>query len=139
MRRATCGRRALLAVSPRAVDRMSRILAGWDLTQPPSLHAMVDDLRCKRFELIIVGHFFDDSQAIEAVWTALQQAPHVPLVCVCGAPFRGPLGEGALAAFHAAAEQLGADCFVDVLKFPDNPEGNAQVRAILDRLARGTA
>ena len=120
MRRATCGRRALLAVSPRAVDRMSRILAGWDLTQPPSLHAMVDDLRCKRFELIIVGHFFDDSQAIEAVRSAA-------------------LGEGALAAFHAAAEPLGADCFVDVLKFPDNPEGNAQVRAILDRLARGTA
>jgi hypothetical protein len=127
--------RVLMAVGPRAAQRMCRILNGWEIAQPDSLRTLAHELRWTRYDLVIVGQLFDDSRAIEAVRAALLHAPRVPLVCVRAAPFRSALGDAAIEAFHAAAEELGAECFIDVLRFPDDADGNARVRALIERLA----
>lgn len=127
--------RVLMAVSPRAAQRMCRILDGWEIVQPESLRTLAHELRRATYDLIIVGHLFDDSRAIEAARAALLHAPRVPLVCVRAAPFQSVLGDAAIDAFHAAAEELGAECFIDVLQFPDDGEGNARVRLLIERLA----
>lgn len=124
----------LLAVTERAAERMARILTGWEVTAAASLAQFSHALRCSEFELVIVGCHFDGSRALEAVKTAMTHAPQVPLACVLAAPFSSPLGEGTVAAFHAAAEELGVDCFIDVLQFPDDASSNARVRAMLERL-----
>jgi hypothetical protein len=126
-------RRALMGVSARAESRMIRVLSGWDLARATSVHEFVHELRCSTFDLVIVGTHFDGSRALEAVKAARFQAPQVPLACICAVPFQG-LGEASLAAFRAAAEEMGADCFIDVLQFPDDAEGNARVRTLLERL-----
>jgi hypothetical protein len=127
--------RVLLAVSERAAERMCRILDGWEIVQPESLRALVHEVRCTTYDLVVVGHLFDGSRAIEAVKTALLHAPDVPLICVRAAAFRTSLGEAAIGAFQSAAEELGAECFIDVLHFPDDPEGNVRVRRLIERLA----
>lgn len=126
--------RVLMAVSERAGERMSRILAGLDVAPAASLRELVHALRCSSFDLVIVGCHFDGSRATEAVKSALLHAPGVPLACVLAAPFSSTLGEGTVAAFQTAAEELGVDCFVDVTQFPDDVAGNARVRAMLERL-----
>ena len=123
-----------MAVSARAAERMCRILGGMDLERPGSLRELVFALRCQSFDLVIVGCHFDGSQAIDAMRTALRNAPRVPLACVRVLPFDSALGEATLSALHAAAEELGADCFIDVVQFPDDAQGNARVRDMLERL-----
>ncbi len=127
--------RVLLAVSPRAAGRMRRVLDGWEIAQLDSLSALAHELRCTSYDLVVIGHLFDGSRAIEAVKTTLLHARHVPLVCVRAAPFETTLGDAAICAFQAAAEELGAECFIDVLQFPDDGEGNAHMRRIIERLA----
>ena len=130
--------RVLLAVSTGAQERMSRILAGYHLERPASLRELAFAMRCSAFDLAVVGSHFDSSRAIEALKTVLLNAPQVPLVCVRASPFDSTLGEATLAAFEAAAEEIGVDCYVDVLKFPDDAAGNARVRALFDRLLHVT-
>jgi hypothetical protein len=127
-------RRVLMAVSARAAERMCRILEGMDLECPGSLRELAFALRCQSFDLVIVGCDFDGSQAIDAMKMARLNAPRVPLACVRVAPFSSALGEATISALHSAAEELGADCFIDVLQFPDDPEGNARVLEMLERL-----
>jgi hypothetical protein len=126
--------RVLMAVSDRAAERMSRVLAGWEVVTAASLPQFVHALRCSEFDLVIVGCHFDGSRALEAVKSVMAHCARVPLACVLAAPFSSQLGEGTVAAFHAAAEELGVDCFIDVLQFPDDEAGNARVHAMLERL-----
>jgi hypothetical protein len=127
--------RVLMAVSPRAAERMSRILPGVEVTQAASLGEFTYALRCRSFDLVVVGCHFDGSRALEAIKTARSNAPGAALACVLAAPFESTLGVGTLAALQAAAGELGVDCFIDVMQFPDDAAGNARVRSILDRLA----
>jgi hypothetical protein len=126
--------RVLMAVSPGAADRIGRILHGFRLECSGSLGELAQALRSSSFEVVVVGSHFDGSRAIEALKMVRWHAPQVPLVCVRGAPFCNPLGEATLAAFRAAAEELGVDCFVDVLQFADDDAGNARLRTMFDRL-----
>jgi hypothetical protein len=127
--------RVVLAVSMRAAERMNRVFEGWQVTRPASVAELSQVLRMGSADLVVVGSLFDGSRAIEAVKAARRDAPGVPLVCVRAAPFYSALGRSALAALRCAAEELGADCFIDVLEFPDDAEGNRRVRAMLERLA----
>ena len=126
--------RVLMAVSEGAAERMCRILGGLELERPVAMPQFVHALRCSSFDLVVVGSHFDGCRAIDAIKIARTHAADVPLACVRATPFCTPLGDATLAAFRSAAEELGADCFVDVLQFPDNAEGDARVRGMLERL-----
>jgi hypothetical protein len=127
------GKRVLVAVSPRAAQRMGRVLHGFEVELAHSVRGIAAALRRDRFDLVIVGAHFDRSNAMHAVTTVRSLACDVPLACVRAAPFSTGLGEGTLAAFRAASEELGVDCFVDLLEFPDDDAGNARARAVLER------
>ena len=127
-------RRVLTALDPRAEDRMCRILEGLEPSRVGELSELVHALGCGSFDLVIVGSHFDGSRGIEALRYARLLAPYAALACVRVVPFSTALGDATLTAFQAAAEGLGADGFVDVLEFADDEEGNARVRAMLDRL-----
>jgi hypothetical protein len=123
-----------MADGDEAADRMCRILDGLELERPAAMPEFVHALRCSSFDLVVVGSHFDGSRGIDAIKAARMHAAHVPLACVRAVPFGSRLGDATLAAFRTAAEELGADCFVDVLQLPENAEGNARVRGMLERL-----
>ena len=127
--------RVLMAVSLPAAERIGRILVeDFRIERAASLRELVHTMRCSSFDLVIVGAHFDGSRAIEALDVVRLHAPQVPLVCVRVAPFCDPLGEATLAAFQTAVEELGVDCFVDLLTFPDDGAGNARIRTMIERL-----
>jgi hypothetical protein len=126
--------RVLMAISPRAVDRVGRILRGFTLERAATLGELTHAMRRPSFDLVVVGSRFDGSRAIEALKVVRSHAPHIALACVRPTPFCNPLGGATLEAFQVAVGELGANCFVDMLQFPDDDAGNARVRAIFERL-----
>lgn len=124
--------RVLVAVSERAAERMGRVLQGFASEWCGSVEELRHALQRSQYDLVVVGSRFDGSNAIEAVKAVVQERA-APLACVRAAPFGVPLGDATLAAFRVAAEELGARCFVDVLQFPDDAAGNAELRAMLER------
>lgn len=126
--------RVLLAIGPRALERMLRILEGFAVEHAATVNEVARALEPQHFDMIIVGSHFDSSNAVGAVKLVLSRAPDVPLACVHALPFSVGLGEAALGAFRAACEELGVDSFLDLREFPDDEAGNARVRAMLERL-----
>ena len=127
-------RRALLAVSAAAHGRIARVLEDWDFESAENVGDLLLELEEGNRDLVIVGAHFDDSNAIAALREALSRPGRAPVVCVRGKPFSKGLGQATLDALRLAAEALGAEEFIDLDAFPDDPAGNARVRRMFERL-----
>ena len=127
-------RRVLLAVAPETRARLAVIGEGWDAHYAESAADFVRLLARERHDLIIVGAHFDEYHVIEALKEALSRAQRTPVVCLRGTGFASALGAGAIQALRLASEALGAHYFIDLSRFPDDPPGNARVRAMIERL-----
>ena len=75
-----------------------------------------------------------DPSLIDALKEAVSRAARTPVVCLRGTGFVSALGAGTVEALRLASEALGADCFIDLGRFPDDAAGNARVRAMIERL-----
>ena len=127
-------RRVLLAVAPETRPRMNAVAEGWDARYVESAASLVRALATERHDLIIVGAHFDESNVIDALKEAVSRAARTPVVCLRGTGFVSALGAGTVEALRLASEALGADCFIDLGRFPDDAAGNARVRAMIERL-----
>lgn len=90
----------------------------------------LDEARC---DMLIVGLHFDESSAVAALERVLARGGSFPVACVRGAPF-ARLGRPTLEASRMALGELGAQNFIDLVEYPDDKDGNAHVRAMLERL-----
>jgi hypothetical protein len=126
--------RVLVAVGPRAVPRLRAILSAW------SQAAFARDLRelpgalRQGFDLIVIGAHFDGSRGVDTLVEVMRHHPRCPVVCLRAAPFGSRLGAATFDAYSTACLELGADDVLDLLAFPDDDEGNARVRALLQRI-----
>lgn len=93
-----------------------------------------DELLCEidHCDMLILGAHFDESTAVAALERVIERSERFPVVCVRGVPSR--YGKRSLHALRLALNELGAAKFIDLLDYPDNESGNAQVRALLEHL-----
>jgi hypothetical protein len=127
-------RRVLLAVARETRPRMSAVVRGWDARYVESAADFVRALAAEHHDLIIVGAHFDESNVIDALKQALSRAQRTPVVCLHGTGFTSALGAGTVQALRLASEALGAHSFLDLSRFPDDAQGNARLRAMIERL-----
>jgi PleD family two-component response regulator len=93
----------------------------------------LNETRC---DMLIVGVHFDECTAVALLERVRARANTFPVVFIRGVPFSTRLGQPALAALRMASSALGVQNFIDLLEYPDDENGNARVRAMLERLLR---
>lgn len=126
--------RILLAVTPDMRDRMERILARHELTtvetSDEAMRALED-----RHGIVILGVHFDDSQMFSLLGDVRAHSGYrkVPILCVLGSRGRA-ITEIAVEGLDHAVKAMRANGFLDLSHFPDDEEGNARIRRIVDYL-----
>lgn len=124
--------RVVVAVSPELRPRIRAILPACELRfveSGPQLLRALDEERC---DMLILGVHFDESTAVAALEHALSNGEMCPVVFVRGR--RTIYGARSLHALRMALDELGAQNFIDLLRYPDDALGNARVQAMLERV-----
>ena len=126
------GKEILLAVED--CRRLERILAGHRVTIPQSVDEAKQDLERQEFHMVILGVLFDESRMFELL-RLVRTFPKnrlTPVVCVLATESR--LSDVAIEGLDHAVKAMLANAFLNLNKFPDDKEGNARVRRIVDYL-----
>ena len=122
----------LLAVAES--ERLKRILAGHRLTIPTNIDEAKAELQEREFAMIIVGVHFDESRMFELLRLVRTYKINqlTPVVCVLAVPSK--LSDVAIEGLDHAVKAMLANAFLNLNKFPDDEQGNARVRRIVDYL-----
>lgn len=125
----------LIAVVHDNEERMDRLLQGHELTLVRTCEEARTLLEKETFGLVILSVHFDESQMFTLLADIRAHAKYrkVPIVCVLGSWGR-MLSEIAIEGLDHAVKAMGANGFLNLLHFPDNDEGNARIRRIVDYL-----
>ena len=126
------GQRILVAVE--GMERLSRILAGHELTVPKSVEQAKAELQSREFAMIILGVHFDESRMFELLRLVRTYEINelTPVVCMLTTESR--LSDVAIEGLDHAVKAMLANAFLNLNKFPDDESGNARVRRIIDYL-----
>ena len=114
--------------------RLERILAGHYLTIAHSIDEARQELARREFHLVILGVLFDESRMFELLRLVrtFEKNRLTPVVCVLATASR--LSEVAIEGLDHAVKAMLANAFLNLNKFPDDAQGNARVRRIVDYL-----
>ena len=112
--------------------RYAVALGGWPLEFVRSLRDARALLEAKRYRLVVVGVYFDDSQMFDLVRAIRNDETHneAPIVCVRGGPGFAAVTTRTL---EMACRALSADAFVDLIQYTDEAAGDAELRAVVQR------
>ena len=126
------GKRILVAVDN--CERLERILAGHKLTIPHSVEEAKQQLEAREYDAVILGVLFDESRMFELLRLVrtYERNRFTPVVCMLSGP--SSLSDVAIEGLDHAVKAMLANAFLNLNKFPDNREGNARVRRIIDYL-----
>ena len=126
------GKSILVAVDN--CERLERILAGHELTIPHSVEEAKKQLEAREYHAIVLGVLFDESRMFELLRLVrtYERNRLTPLVCMLSGP--SSLSEVAIEGLDHAVKAMLANAFLNLNKFPDDAEGNARVRRIVDYL-----
>ena len=115
-------------------ERLDRILAGHRLTMPRSVEEAKTALESREYALVVLGMMFDESRMFELLRVVRTFKPNqlTPVVCVLSGPTT--LSDVAIEGLDHAVKAMLANAFLNLTKFPDDREGNARVRRIIDYL-----
>jgi len=114
--------------------RLERILAGHRLTIPHSVEEAKRELEHRGFHMVILGVLFDESRMFELLRLVrtFDKNRLTPVVCVLASDSR--LSEVAIEGLDHAVKAMLANAFLNLNKFPDDKDGNARVRRVVDYL-----
>lgn len=126
------GKPILVAVED--AERLRRILAGHELTLPASVEQAKAELEKREFALIVLGVHFDESRMFELLRLVRTYEANqlTPVVCMLTTTSR--LSDVAIEGLDHAVKAMLANAFLNLRKFPDDAQGNARVRRIVDYL-----
>jgi hypothetical protein len=124
--------RVVVAVSPEVRPRIRAVLPACELRFVETGAELLGVLGDERCDMLIIGVHFEESTAVAALERALRGGELCPVVFVRGR--RTLYGERSLHALRMALDELGAENFIDLLRYPDDALGNARVQAMLERL-----
>jgi PleD family two-component response regulator len=125
--------RILACVAPEKVDRLERAISGHELIFPQNRADAMRYLEQEGFGMIIIGVHFDESQMFTLLGDIRLHSKHrkVPVMVVLSRG-RYNLSDVAVEAIDHAVKAMSANGFLDLEHFPDNEEGNARIRRIVD-------
>ncbi len=113
--------------------RLERVLAGHRLTIPLGMDEARRELERREFHIVILGVLFDESRMFELLRLVRTFKNRLtPVVCVLASESR--LSEVAIEGLDHAVKAMLANAFLNLNKFPDDKEGNARLRRIIDYL-----
>lgn len=126
------GKHILVAVED--CERLERVLAGHRLTIPHSVEQAKRDMQSREFAMIILGVLFDESRMFELlrVVRTYDANRFTPVVCMLSGS--SSLSDVAIEGLDHAVKAMLANAFLNLNKFPDDEQGNARVRRIIDYL-----
>ena len=126
------GKRILLAVDD--CERLERVLEGHILTIPRSVEEAERQLQEGEYHMVVLGVLFDESRMFELLRLVrtYKQNALTPVVCMLTGPSN--LSNVAIEGLDHAVKAMLANAFLNLNKFPDNDQGNARVRRIIDYL-----
>ena len=127
--------KVLVAVGPDKSQRMQRILSGHDVMRVETCDEARALLEAQEFGIVILGVHFDESQMFSLLGDIRAHARYrkVPILCVLG--YKGRmLTEVAIEGLDHAVKAMLANGFLNLERIPDDDEGNARVRRIIDYL-----
>lgn len=127
--------RILVAVVHDNKERIERVLAGHGLTFVANCDEARSLLEKEKFGLVMLSVHFDESQMFTLLSDIRAHAKYrkVPILCVLGSRGR-LLSEVAIEGLDHAVKAMMANGFLNLLHFPDDDEGNARIRRIVDYL-----
>lgn len=125
----------LLAVTPDKLERMQALLSGHHVHQVKTCGEAMQLLNADAFALVIIGVHFDESQMFRLLADIRTHAKYrkVPVLVVLGDRGRA-LSDVAVEALDHAVKAMTANGFLDLGHFPDDDQGNARIRRIVDYL-----
>jgi PleD family two-component response regulator len=125
----------LVAVVHDNKDRIRRLLEGHDVVFVNTCDEARSLLEAEKFGLVLLGVHFDESQMFALLGDIRAHAKYrkVPVLCVLGSWGR-MLSEVAIEGMDHAVKAMMANGFLNLLHFPDDEEGNARIRRIVDCL-----
>jgi DNA-binding response OmpR family regulator len=129
-------KKILVADVPQMDGRYSAAAAGWEIAFVRTVSEARQALAAKRYDLVAIGVYFDDSQMFDLVRALRSDDPQgeVPIICVRGRPGFTAITSRTL---EVTVKALGADEFIDLLHFGDDAAGHAALRAAVERLIKG--
>ena len=126
----------MLAIVADKVELWRRILEGHELVFAMTLReamqrlAEEDDLR-----MVIIGVHFDESRMFTLLGDIRACPKHRSLpILVVLSPGQYAFSQIAVEGIDRAVTALGANGFLNLDHFPDNPEGEARIRRIVDHM-----
>jgi DNA-binding NtrC family response regulator len=125
-------RRILVAAHPAGMQRLEKVLAGYEVMFVETLEEARRVLDGERFCCLVLGVQFDESRML-GLLDHVRSEKHLPTPVVCVIGIKGRLSRTALDAFDKAARALGAREVLDVTGFPDDEQGNRALRAAVGR------
>lgn len=127
--------RILLALAPESMERVERVLEGHDLRVVSTVAEAMHELNSGTFGIVIIGVHFDDSQMFTLLSDIRAHSAYrkVPILVVLGEHGRA-LSDIAVQGLDHAVKAMTANGFLDLQHFPDDDEGNARIRRIVDYL-----
>ena len=126
------GKHLLVAVED--CERLERILAGHRLTIPHSVEEANKELEARQFALVVLGVMFDESRMFELLRVVRTYEANKLTPVVCMLTGSSNLSNVAIEGLDHAVKAMLANAFLNLNKFPDDREGNARVRRIIDYL-----
>jgi hypothetical protein len=86
--------------------------------------------------LIMVGTHFDGSRVFDRLRSVKTDAKYsrVPVICFRGIKFADTYDKSLLRIVEPACKEMGATHFFDLVAFPDDARGNADVQGIIDHV-----
>lgn len=123
-----------LLVAVEDCERLERILAGHRLTIPHSVEEAKKELEARQFALVVLGVMFDESRMFELLRLVRMYEANKLTPVVCMLTGSSNLSDVAIEGLDHAVKAMLANAFLNLKKFPDDREGNARVRRIIDYL-----
>lgn len=123
-----------ILVAVESTERIKRILAGHRLTMPKSIDEAKHALESREYAMVILGVHFDESRMFELLRQVrtFKVNSLTPVVCVLAR--ESVLSDVAIEGLDHAVKAMLANAFLNLNKFPDDDQGNARVRRIIDYL-----
>ena len=126
-------KKILVADVPHMDGRYGEAFRDWEVRFVRTMAEACQVLAQHRYDLIVIGVYFDDSQMFDLVRAIRNDEAQadVPILCVRGHPGFTAVTSRTL---EVALKTLGANEFVDLVQFGDEAAGNAGLRAAGERL-----
>jgi hypothetical protein len=122
--------RLVAAVNPAVRRRIRKVAPKCELRFVENRDELLSEI--EHCDMLILGAHFEESTTVAALERVLARRDSLPVVCVRGV--RSRYGQRSLHALRMALNELGAPNFIDLLDYPDDETGNAQVRALIEHL-----